>query len=214
MTQPGRTIRIHAIASRAVNPCLLISHSPIIVPVRPSPARQCTATTPGALTSSKKRTTSSSVGVVQSSKYRSKCCIPAFTKTLRSYASDSFKRITLLTRSFLNISITSSGDAAPVSGSRWLRCSGPRNATNFGQIWCMSPFSGWSKSSYCSRSNSLRSNHSHSTALFNPRRQSKTVRGKLDSTNVGSRNGTIGIPAMVLKGATAFSGVMPCSSIR
>ena len=61
---PGRTMRSQAMASRAVKPWCRIIHSPMSVPVRPRPARQCTATTPSPAAShaSMKRSTMSSGG--------------------------------------------------------------------------------------------------------------------------------------------------------
>ena len=62
-------IRSHPIASRAVNPCRRIRLSAMSVPVRPSPARQCTATTPAAASAMRwNRATTAGGGGVQSSK--------------------------------------------------------------------------------------------------------------------------------------------------
>ena len=48
MTDPGRMMRSQPIASRAVKPLCRIRYSAISVPIRPSPARQCTTTAPRA----------------------------------------------------------------------------------------------------------------------------------------------------------------------
>ena len=64
-------------ASRAVKRSDRISHSAISVPVRPSPALQCTATTPSAAsTACRKASTTVSGGQVQSSNSRLWCAKP------------------------------------------------------------------------------------------------------------------------------------------
>ena len=72
MTLPGRTIRSQPMASSALNPACFINQRATSVPVRPSPARQWTATAPLAASQmSRKRSTIASVGTVQSLKYSS-----------------------------------------------------------------------------------------------------------------------------------------------
>ena len=59
-TLPGRRVRTWRIASAADMPCV-VSHAETTVPVRPSPAAQCTATAPpAAFVSSMKRTAAAS----------------------------------------------------------------------------------------------------------------------------------------------------------
>ena len=58
-------------AALAAKPACRIIHSAISVPVRPSPARQCTATTGSAATTARKAETTPGGGVVQSGKKRS-----------------------------------------------------------------------------------------------------------------------------------------------
>ena len=94
----------HPIASRAANPRDRIRHPPISVPVRPSPALQCTATRPAASSMmSRKRRTASADGAVQSSKGRSKFSMPRATNPPRSF-SLSLSRTTVVTPSSLNSS--------------------------------------------------------------------------------------------------------------
>eukprot|EP00961_Rhodomonas_salina_P267600 3615848-Rhodomonas_salina.1 len=101
MTLPGRQIRSHAMASSAVNSRCFIIHSAINVPVRPSPARQCTAMAPWLVSAMRrKRSTMESGGGVQSAKYRSWWWNPSDTIVCRSY-SLCVSRTTVLTPLYL-----------------------------------------------------------------------------------------------------------------
>eukprot|EP00961_Rhodomonas_salina_P201926 2723675-Rhodomonas_salina.1 len=72
MTEPGRHTRSHAIASVAEKSMCFIMYMAISVPVRPSPARQCTAIAPSDVSAMRRNlSTIASEGVEQSVKKRS-----------------------------------------------------------------------------------------------------------------------------------------------
>ena len=88
MTDPGRITRSHPMAVRAVKPCDRIMYTAMSVPVRPSPALQCTVTAPlAASTMARNAATRGPGGSVQSAKTRAWCLIPASSKARASYAS-------------------------------------------------------------------------------------------------------------------------------
>ena len=94
---PGRTIRSQPIASRALNPWCFIMYSPISVPVRPSPARQCTATGPDTPSAMARNFPTTSAGGGEHTPYhRSATAMPRSVKALSSY-SGAVSRITTLT---------------------------------------------------------------------------------------------------------------------
>mmetsp|Transcript_15915 Transcript_15915/g.31431 ORF Transcript_15915/g.31431 Transcript_15915/m.31431 type:complete len:210 (+) Transcript_15915:152-781(+) len=138
MTLPGRISRRYPMASAAVKPLCLIMWHAISVPVLPSPARQCTATTPSPAASQMSRNllTCSGVGLVQSSNQSAWCLNPFFSKASSSYRPPSLRRTTSVTPMLRKGATWSSGRRAPVYSSA--TDLGVANATNLGVILTMS----------------------------------------------------------------------------
>mmetsp|Transcript_5521 Transcript_5521/g.11170 ORF Transcript_5521/g.11170 Transcript_5521/m.11170 type:complete len:261 (-) Transcript_5521:924-1706(-) len=87
MTLPGRHTRSQAMASLAAKSRCFIMYSAMSVPVRPRPARQCTARAPSLVSAMRRNlSTMLSEGVEQSVKKRSWWWKPCCTSAPRSYS--------------------------------------------------------------------------------------------------------------------------------